>query len=117
MGSLGQHGVAVVVGANKGIGLGVSKSPPGCYEKLSRGSGFDFFRRREVLFGVQLCQALKSEGYDVLATCRTTSPELDALGVKVVPGGTQRDSTCKFKMRSCCTSGIVQALKQVPVGV
>lgn len=113
MGSLGQHGVAVVVGANKGIGLGVSKSPPGCYEQLSRGSDFDLF----LLFGVQFCQALKSEGYDVLATCRTTSPELDALGVKVVPGGTQRHSTCKFKMRSCCTSGIVQVPKQVPDGV
>ncbi|WIA28540.1 hypothetical protein OEZ86_011082 [Tetradesmus obliquus] len=57
MGSLGSSnkGLAVVVGANKGIALG-------------------------------LCQVLLAEGYDVLATCRSTSPELDATSAKVVQG-------------------------------
>jgi hypothetical protein len=35
---------------------------------------------------LQLCKVLLSEGYDVLATCRTTSAELDATSAKVVPG-------------------------------
>lgn len=34
----------------------------------------------------QLCKVLKADGYDVVATCRKTSPELDALAVKVVQG-------------------------------
>ncbi|WIA08482.1 hypothetical protein OEZ85_007918 [Tetradesmus obliquus] len=57
MGSLGssEQGLAVVVGANKGIGLG-------------------------------LCQVLLAEGYGVLATCRSTSAELDATAAKVVQG-------------------------------
>lgn len=39
---------------------------------------------------LQLCKVLQSDGYDILATCRTTSPELDALSVTVVQGGLAR---------------------------
>lgn len=40
---------------------------------------------------LQLCKVLKADGYDVVATCRKTSPELDALDVKVVPGNPMSD--------------------------
>ena len=36
--------------------------------------------------GLELCRQLKARGEDVFAACRTTSRELDALGVTVVPG-------------------------------
>lgn len=36
--------------------------------------------------GLEMCRQLKARGEDVFAACRTTSPELDALGVTVVPG-------------------------------
>eukprot|EP00879_Flechtneria_rotunda_P024386 GHRR01025847.1.p1 GENE.GHRR01025847.1~~GHRR01025847.1.p1 ORF type:complete len:157 (+),score=44.87 GHRR01025847.1:676-1146(+) len=49
------QGLAVVVGANKGIGLG-------------------------------LCKDLKAAGYDILASCRSSSDELNSLSVKVVQG-------------------------------
>lgn len=39
-----------------------------------------------VVSSLQLCQVLLAEGYDVLATCRSTSPELDATSAKVVEG-------------------------------
>jgi NAD(P)-dependent dehydrogenase (short-subunit alcohol dehydrogenase family) len=34
--------------------------------------------------GLELCRQLKARGEDVFAACRTTSPELEALGVTVV---------------------------------
>jgi NAD(P)-dependent dehydrogenase (short-subunit alcohol dehydrogenase family) len=36
--------------------------------------------------GLEMCRQLKARGEDVIAGCRATSPELDALGVTVVPG-------------------------------
>jgi NAD(P)-dependent dehydrogenase (short-subunit alcohol dehydrogenase family) len=36
--------------------------------------------------GLEMCRQLKERGEDVLAACRTASPELDALGVTVVGG-------------------------------
>lgn len=36
--------------------------------------------------GLELCRQLAARGEDVVAACRKTSPELDALGVKVVAG-------------------------------
>ena len=36
--------------------------------------------------GLELCRQLKARGDTVLAACRTTSPELDALGVRVIAG-------------------------------
>lgn len=36
--------------------------------------------------GLEMCRQLKARGEGVFAACRTTSPELDALGVTVVPG-------------------------------
>jgi NAD(P)-dependent dehydrogenase (short-subunit alcohol dehydrogenase family) len=36
--------------------------------------------------GLEMCRQLKQRGDDVVAACRTSSPELDALGVTVVPG-------------------------------
>lgn len=54
--ALGGDGVAVVTGANRGIGLG-------------------------------LATALKARGMRVVAVCRRSSEELDALGVTVIDGG------------------------------
>ena len=36
--------------------------------------------------GLEICAQLKARGDDVLAVCRKSSPELEALGVKVVSG-------------------------------
>jgi len=36
--------------------------------------------------GLALCQLLRQRGDEVVAVCRTSSPELDALGVDVVTG-------------------------------
>jgi NAD(P)-dependent dehydrogenase (short-subunit alcohol dehydrogenase family) len=36
--------------------------------------------------GLGLCQVLAERGYEVLAACRRTSPELDAIGITVVEG-------------------------------
>jgi NAD(P)-dependent dehydrogenase (short-subunit alcohol dehydrogenase family) len=36
--------------------------------------------------GLELCRQLRARGESVFAACRKTSPELDALGVRVVPG-------------------------------
>ncbi|MCG3200537.1 MAG: hypothetical protein NFCOHLIN_00392 [Gammaproteobacteria bacterium] len=36
--------------------------------------------------GLELCRQLGERGYEVLATCRRTSPALDALGVTVIDG-------------------------------
>ena len=36
--------------------------------------------------GLELCRQLSDRGNDVIATCRTTAPELQALGVRVMPG-------------------------------
>ena len=36
--------------------------------------------------GLEMCRQLKERGDDVLAACRATSPELDALGVQVASG-------------------------------
>ncbi len=36
--------------------------------------------------GLELCRQLSDRGDGVIATCRTTTPELEALGVRVVPG-------------------------------
>ncbi|HVK80039.1 MAG TPA: SDR family oxidoreductase [Verrucomicrobiae bacterium] len=36
--------------------------------------------------GLELCTQLKARGADVIAVCRTSSPELDALGVRVEAG-------------------------------
>jgi NAD(P)-dependent dehydrogenase (short-subunit alcohol dehydrogenase family) len=36
--------------------------------------------------GLELCRQLKARGADVIAVCRTSSPELDALGVRVIDG-------------------------------
>ena len=46
---------ALVTGANRGLGLGIST-------------------------------AMRDKGYEVFAGCRKSSPELDALGVRVVEG-------------------------------
>ncbi len=34
--------------------------------------------------GLELCKQLKERGFDVIATCRHTSPELEALGVEII---------------------------------
>tara|TARA_R110002049_G_scaffold176515_1_gene343699 strand:- start:1382 stop:2056 length:675 start_codon:yes stop_codon:yes gene_type:complete len=34
--------------------------------------------------GLELCTQLKQRGFDVIATCRKTTPELNALGVEVI---------------------------------
>ena len=34
--------------------------------------------------GLELCRQLKNQGHQVTAVCRTSSPELDALGVRVI---------------------------------
>ncbi|GLC40512.1 hypothetical protein PLESTF_000805700 [Pleodorina starrii] len=45
--------------------------------------------------GLSLCAKLKSKGYQVIASCRITSKELDALGVQVVEGvDVGRDGGC-----------------------
>jgi len=36
--------------------------------------------------GLELCRALRARGDDVIAVCRKSSPELDALGARVVAG-------------------------------
>lgn len=36
--------------------------------------------------GLAMCQQLKEAGHEVLAVCRNSSPELDALGVRVLTG-------------------------------
>ena len=36
--------------------------------------------------GLEVCAQLKARGDDVIAVCRTTSPELSALGVRVIDG-------------------------------
>lgn len=36
--------------------------------------------------GLELCKQLKAKGFDVIAACRKSSPELDALGVRVETG-------------------------------
>ncbi len=36
--------------------------------------------------GLEYCRQLKERGHDVIATCRSSSPELDALGVRVENG-------------------------------
>ncbi|MDX1388959.1 MAG: SDR family NAD(P)-dependent oxidoreductase, partial [Acidobacteriota bacterium] len=36
--------------------------------------------------GLELCRQLKGRGEEVIAACRATSPELDALGVRVETG-------------------------------
>jgi NAD(P)-dependent dehydrogenase (short-subunit alcohol dehydrogenase family) len=36
--------------------------------------------------GLELCKQLKDKGYDVIAVCRSSSKELDALGVRVESG-------------------------------
>jgi len=36
--------------------------------------------------GLEFCRQLRELGYTVFAACRRSSPELDALGVTVVPG-------------------------------
>lgn len=36
--------------------------------------------------GLELCKQLKAKGFDVIAACRKSSPELDALGVRVEAG-------------------------------
>ena len=36
--------------------------------------------------GLELCRQLSDRGHGVIATCRRTAPELEALGVRVVPG-------------------------------
>ncbi len=36
--------------------------------------------------GLGLCTVLKSHGYEVIAACRTATPEIEALGVRVVTG-------------------------------
>ncbi len=36
--------------------------------------------------GLELCRQLSDRGDEVIAACRTSAPELEALGVRVVPG-------------------------------
>ena len=36
--------------------------------------------------GLEVCAQLKARGDDVIAVCRTTSPKLSALGVRVIDG-------------------------------
>ena len=36
--------------------------------------------------GLEYCRQLKAKGHDVIATCRSSSPELDKLDVRVEPG-------------------------------
>lgn len=36
--------------------------------------------------GLELCRQLKARGENVIATCRTTTPDLEALGVRVATG-------------------------------
>lgn len=108
MGSAGKA-VAVMVGANKGIGLGVS----GCSLTPLAAPGMLMWLglQSTVCLGVhlQLCKDLQAAGYDVLAVCRQSAPELDALQVTVVPGG-YADS---FYRRQPCTPCCLQ----VAVGV
>lgn len=49
--------------------------------------------------GLGLCHALVAEGWDVIATCRGSSPELDALGVQVIDSVdvTERASTDRIR--------------------
>jgi NAD(P)-dependent dehydrogenase (short-subunit alcohol dehydrogenase family) len=43
--------------------------------------------------GLELCRQLKERGYEVIATCRSSSPELAALGTEVVEGVDVTDAT------------------------
>lgn len=36
--------------------------------------------------GLEMCSRLKSQGYTIYGACRRSSPELDRLGVEVIPG-------------------------------
>ncbi|MES1205583.1 MAG: SDR family oxidoreductase [Pseudomonadota bacterium] len=51
--------------------------------------------------GLALCRAVKARGDRVIATCRHSSPELDALGVEVLPDvdGTSDDSVASLTRR------------------
>lgn len=37
--------------------------------------------------GLSICKHLKSRGYNVIGTCRTKSPEMEALKLEIVEGG------------------------------
>lgn len=44
--------------------------------------------------GLEFCKQLQQRGFDVIATCRTASPALQALGVEVIEGIEVTDTDC-----------------------
>lgn len=48
--------------------------------------------------GLEFCKQLKAKGFDVIAACRKSSPELDALGVRVETGVDVADDAAVKKL-------------------
>ncbi len=50
--------------------------------------------------GLQLSAQLKARGEEVIAVCRKTSPELSALGVRIIEGIDVSDATSVERLKS-----------------
>ncbi|MFN5697866.1 MAG: hypothetical protein ACK486_12655, partial [Cyanobacteriota bacterium] len=60
--------------------------------------------------GLELCRRLQARGEGVIAVCRSTSPELEALGVQVEAG---MDSTAGAELRRL--GNLVEIAQTLPV--
>ncbi len=60
--------------------------------------------------GLQLCAELKARGDDVIAVCRTASPELSALGVRIIDGIDVTDPKSVDRLRSALAGQRLDAL-------
>jgi NAD(P)-dependent dehydrogenase (short-subunit alcohol dehydrogenase family) len=57
--------------------------------------------------GLGLCHELAADGWEVIATCRRASPELDALGVEVVEGVDVTEPRSADRIRDAVGGGTV----------
>ncbi|MBS0384129.1 MAG: SDR family oxidoreductase [Proteobacteria bacterium] len=60
--------------------------------------------------GLELCRQLKARGEEVIAVCRTSSPELDALGVRVEAGFDFADAKAVGRLASRLQSATIATL-------